>query len=195
MSETLPFALDRLRDIPEEMGVDIDEIDEEQRVEMLAVFEDLYQEMRPVFTQLVRAAYDVPRHTVEEWRRDAISDFENDAFSACFEGYEEEAANSDDLTEADIDASAEAAYMYAIRQRISRNWVKPPTATDGIECVISIRQLPGGEVVSVSIGTCNGDSAVRRSIESAVHRASPLPSPSDPGIFDPDISLTFRPDD
>ena len=133
------------------------------------------------------------------WRAAAstkpIFSSENDAFSACFEGYEEEAANSDDLTEADIDASAEAAYMYAIRQRISRNWVKPPTATDGIECVINIRQLPGGEVVSVSIGTCNGDSAVRRSIESAVHRASPLPSPSDPGIFDPDISLTFRPDD
>jgi colicin import membrane protein len=92
-------------------------------------------------------------------------------------------------------ASAEAAYMFAIQQRISRNWVKPPTATAGIECVVNIRQLPGGEVVSVSIGACNGDAVVRRSIESAVHRASPLPSPSDPSVFDRDIRLTFRPED
>jgi colicin import membrane protein len=92
-------------------------------------------------------------------------------------------------------ASAEAAYMFAIRQRISRNWVKPPTATAGIECVVNIRQLPGGEVVSVSIGACNGDAVVRRSIESAVHRASPLPTPSDPSVFDRDIRLTFKPDE
>ncbi len=92
-------------------------------------------------------------------------------------------------------ANAEAAYMYAIQQRISRNWVKPPTATAGIECVVNIRQLPGGEVVSVNIGTCNADSVVRRSIEAAVHRASPLPTPSDPSVFDRDIRLIFRPEE
>jgi len=92
-------------------------------------------------------------------------------------------------------ATAETAYMFAIQQRISRNWVKPPTATAGIECVVNIRQLPGGEVVSVNIGVCNGDSVVRRSIEAAVHRASPLPAPADPSVFDRDIRLTFRPED
>jgi hypothetical protein len=94
-----------------------------------------------------------------------------------------------------MQADAEAAYLFAIQQRINRNWVKPPTATSGIECVVNIRQLPGGEVVSVSIGACNGDSVVRRSIEAAVHRASPLPAPADPSVFDRDIRLTFRPDD
>lgn len=92
-------------------------------------------------------------------------------------------------------ANAEAAYMFAIQQRISRNWVRPPTARAGLECVVNIRQLPGGEVVSVSIGTCNADSVVRRSIEAAVHRASPLPTPSDPSVFDRDIRLIFRPED
>ena len=94
-----------------------------------------------------------------------------------------------------MQANAKAAYMFAIQQRISRNWVKPPTATAGIECVVNIRQLPGGEVVTVSIGTCNADSAVRRSIEAAVHRASPLPQPADPSVFDRDIRLIFRPDE
>lgn len=94
-----------------------------------------------------------------------------------------------------MQANAKAAYMYAIQQRISRNWVKPPTATAGIECVVNIRQLPGGEVVSVSIGTCNADSAVRSSIEAAVRKASPLPTPADPSVFDRDIRLIFRPEE
>jgi len=92
-----------------------------------------------------------------------------------------------------MQADAKAVYAYAIRQRIMNRWVQPPTATAGIECIVNIRQLPGGEVVSVSIGRCNGDVAVRRSIEAAVHRASPLPSPEDPSVFSRDIRLEFRP--
>lgn len=92
-----------------------------------------------------------------------------------------------------MQADAKAAYAYAIRQRIMNRWVQPPTATAGIECIVNIKQLPGGEVVSVSIGRCNGDVAVRRSIETAVHRASPLPSPEDPSVFSRDIQLEFRP--
>jgi colicin import membrane protein len=92
-------------------------------------------------------------------------------------------------------ADAETAYIFAIRQRIMSNWVQPPTAKAGMECIVNIRQLPGGDVVSVSIGTCNGDSAVRRSIEAAVYRASPLPSPADPSVFSRNIQLEFRPKD
>ena len=91
--------------------------------------------------------------------------------------------------------SAEAAYIFAIQQNISRNWVRPPTAAAGIECIVNIRQLPGGEVVSVSIGACNADAVVRRSIEAAVHKASPLPAPSDPSVFDRNLRLEFRPTD
>jgi len=90
-------------------------------------------------------------------------------------------------------ATAEAAYIFAIQQKIVRNWVKPPTATAGLECIVNVAQLPGGEVVSVSIGTCNGDSTVRRSIEAAVYKASPLPAPSDPSVFDRNLRLEFRP--
>ena len=94
-----------------------------------------------------------------------------------------------------MQANAETAYMFAIQQRISRSWVRPPTATAGTECVVNIRQLPGGEVVSANVSTCNRGEEVRRSIEAAVHRASPLPAPKDPSVFDRDIRLTFRPED
>jgi colicin import membrane protein len=92
-------------------------------------------------------------------------------------------------------ANAKAAYIFAIQQKIARNWVKPPTASAGIECIVNVQQLPGGEVVSVTIGQCNGDSAVRRSIEAAVYKASPLPAPSDPSVFDRNLRLEFRPEE
>ena len=92
-------------------------------------------------------------------------------------------------------ADAKAAYMFAIQRRISSKWVRPPTAITGIECTVSIQQLPGGEVLSVSIGACNGDAVVRRSIENAVRQASPLPSPRDPSVFDRNLTLIFKPAD
>lgn len=119
---------------------------------------------------------DIERQRLENERRRAEAEAESNRLEA-------------------MQANAKAAYMFAIQQRISRNWVKPPTATAGIECVVNIRQLPGGEVVSVGIGTCNGDSAVRSSIEAAVRKASPLPSPADPSVFDRDIRLIFRPEE
>ena len=92
-------------------------------------------------------------------------------------------------------ADAKAAYMFAIRQKIARNWVRPASAEVGLECTVNVRQLPGGEVIDVSIGRCNGDETVRRSIESAVFKASPLPAPRDPGVFDRDLTLIFKPTD
>lgn len=89
---------------------------------------------------------------------------------------------------------AMAVYVTMIGQRIERYWSKPPSAPDGLECEVSVRQSQGGDVISVSIGRCNGDSAVRRSIESAVNLASPLPLPSDPRLFDRNLKIIFKPE-
>lgn len=111
---------------------------------------------------------------------------------------ENEAARQAEL-EADMQrveamtANAKAAYMFAIRQRVMNRWVRPPTATVGVECIAHITQVPGGEVISVRIGRCNGDATVRRSIENAIHLASPLPVPEDPSVFSREITLEFRP--
>jgi colicin import membrane protein len=50
-------------------------------------------------------------------------------------------------------------------------------------------------VTGVSIGECNGDQAVRDSIEAAVYRASPLPPPPDPALFDRHLVINFTPED
>ena len=56
-------------------------------------------------------------------------------------------------------------------------------------------QVPGGEVTGVEIGSCNGDAAVRESIKAAVLRASPLPTPSNPDLFDRSLKFNFHPDE
>jgi colicin import membrane protein len=87
-----------------------------------------------------------------------------------------------------------AKWQALIAAKITQNWRRPPTARPGIECVLNVTQVPGGEVTQVTIGQCNGDEAVRESIEAAVYRASPLPPPPDPALFDRNLTINFKPD-
>ena len=78
-----------------------------------------------------------------------------------------------------MNAGALERYMFSLRQKIERNWVRPASAVQGLVCTVSVRQLPGGVVTSVVVESCNGDEAVRRSVQAAVEKASPLPEPED----------------
>jgi colicin import membrane protein len=82
----------------------------------------------------------------------------------------------------------------AIRGRVQRAWIRPDTARSGIDCTVAVTQTPGGVVSAVEVRACNGDEAVRQSIEDAVRRASPLPAPPDPALFEREIILRFKPD-
>ena len=90
--------------------------------------------------------------------------------------------------------AALASWESLIAAKINRAWLRPPTAKAGIDCMLNVTQVPGGEVTQVSIGQCNGDQAVRESIEAAVYRASPLPPPPDPALFDRSLKIEFKPD-
>ncbi len=101
----------------------------------------------------------------------------------------------EDARLAAMNSGAMAAYQFALKQKIMRNWIAPASALPGIECVVDVRQLRGGDVITVTVGRCNGDAAVRRSIEAAVIKASPLPEPSDPNLFQRDLRITFKPEE
>jgi colicin import membrane protein len=90
---------------------------------------------------------------------------------------------------------AKAEYLSLITARINRAWIRPPSARSGVKCSLHITQIPGGEITHVVVAGCNGDEAVRQSVETAAYRASPLPAPSDPALFDPNIDVTFAPDE
>ena len=87
-----------------------------------------------------------------------------------------------------------AEWSAAIRARIERAWIRPDSARPGLDCTVAVTQAPGGTVLRVAVRSCNGDEAVRQSIEDAVLRASPLPAPPDPALFERELLLRFRPD-
>ena len=101
---------------------------------------------------------------------------------------ENEAMELQDSTEMQI-------YQALITQKVKRNWARPGTARDDLSCVAVVEQITGGEVIGVRIGECNGDEIVRRSIEAAVRRASPLPTPENPLLFLRTFEIEFTIDD
>jgi colicin import membrane protein len=88
-----------------------------------------------------------------------------------------------------------AQWAQAIQARVQRAWIRPPSAKAGLDCLVVVTQVPGGTVVRAEVRSCNGDDAVKQSIEAAVFRASPLPPPPDPALFERTLELRFRPYD
>jgi len=92
------------------------------------------------------------------------------------------------------DQSLLAQYTARINSAIMQNFNLtglPP----GLQCVLRIRMVPGGEVVAVQIATSSGNAVFDQRAADAVTKASPLPAPEDPRLFEKmrDIRLTFKP--
>lgn len=84
----------------------------------------------------------------------------------------------------------------AIRLKIARHWKRPPAARQGMQCTVYARLMPGGRVVATKVVRSSGSGAFDRSVLSAVRRASPLPLPTDPELFEQfrEIQFVFRPE-
>lgn len=85
-------------------------------------------------------------------------------------------------------------YVRMIQDKIERNWTRPLSASSGLDCMVSVVQLPTGDVVDTRVTSCNGDDAVKRSIEAAVRLASPLPRPPNPNLFERNLNVRFKPE-
>ena len=92
-----------------------------------------------------------------------------------------------------VDNSLLGRYTLAIQQAVLQNWLRPDSAQAGIQCNLRIVQIPGGEVIQVSVTSpCNVDDLTRRSIEAAVLKAQPLPYRGYESVFQRDILFKFR---
>ena len=92
--------------------------------------------------------------------------------------------------------SLREAYILAIRQKVERNWIKPAGSGKIDSCEVNVVQAPDGSILNVNFGSCSGSTATyRASIENAVYKASPLPTPGDPGLFERELTFFFNPDD
>jgi colicin import membrane protein len=86
-----------------------------------------------------------------------------------------------------------ARYAAAIQAAVTQNWNRPESAPAGLRCVLNIAQIPGGDVISVTVGSpCNADPATRNSIEQAVMRAAPLPYQGYQDVFQRNIKFNFK---
>lgn len=83
-------------------------------------------------------------------------------------------------------------YSALIQKKIYSNWIVPPSITDSTVCMVSIQQVPGGDVINAKVIKCNGDDAVQQSVVTAVYKSSPLPPPPDPSLFQREFTLTFK---
>lgn len=89
-----------------------------------------------------------------------------------------------------------AGYQAALMNAIMRQWTRPESVRLGQVCQVLIRQIPGGEVVSVEITpSCPFDEQGRRSVEAAILKASPLPYAGFEDVFVRDPVIKFRYED
>jgi colicin import membrane protein len=88
-------------------------------------------------------------------------------------------------------------YTDMIRDRVRRQIIEPPNLQGNPEVEIELRILPGGDVLeaSVRVRRSSGNSAYDSAVERAVIKASPLPVPSDPSLFNQlrELNLKVRP--
>ena len=93
-------------------------------------------------------------------------------------------------------ASEADKYRALIRQKVSRYWNRPPATSTGLRCSVRVRLVPGGEVLEANVVRSSGNPVFDRSVEAAVHRASPLPIPPDPDLFEyfREIEFLFNPE-
>lgn len=95
-----------------------------------------------------------------------------------------------------VDDGLRARYAAALQAAILAKWTRPDTVPLGAICRMSIRQLPGGQVMGVEFGSpCAYDEQGRRSIEAAVLKAQPLPYAGFEEVFSRTLTLNFRAED
>jgi len=95
-------------------------------------------------------------------------------------------------------ASEVDTYTSIMRQTVARYWNRPPSARTGMQVILKIRLLPGGELNSVTISQSSGNAAFDHSAVKAVERAGRFTVPSDSEIFDKHFrafSILFNPED
>ncbi|MFD0739168.1 cell envelope integrity protein TolA [Lysobacter koreensis] len=95
-----------------------------------------------------------------------------------------------------VDTGLQARYAAALQQAILSKWTRPETVPLGAPCRLSIRQLPGGEVMDVQVSSpCSYDEQGQESIKRAVLKAQPLPYAGFEAVFQRNLTLNFRAED
>lgn len=95
-----------------------------------------------------------------------------------------------------VDASLLAKIASDIRNKVSIHF-NQVGMQEGLKTTLTVKLLPGGEVISVTVKNTSGNDIFDRRAVNAVQKASPLPVPDDLDTFERlklrDITFTFEP--
>ncbi len=87
-------------------------------------------------------------------------------------------------------------YSRLIGNKVSQNWIEPPSYKTGQTVLIKVKVSARGEVLSAVIVRGSGDENFDRTAIAAVNKATPLPIPLDPRFFEyiKVFNFLFNPD-
>jgi colicin import membrane protein len=90
---------------------------------------------------------------------------------------------------------AQVDWIDKIRAKIRSNIILPGDIAGNPEAVVSVVQLPTGEVIDAQLRKSSGVRAYDDAVLRAVLKSSPLPRPAQPELFQRTLDLRFRPFD
>ena len=121
-----------------------------------------------------KAAAEKARKDKELKDKQALEEAKRRRQSELFDALEEE----DEFMSQKLSEEAAQSYIAAITNRIEMNWSRPPSARNGMNCILSIQLVPTGKVIDVKVVKSSGNSAFDRSAEQAVKKSGALPRAS-----------------
>lgn len=74
-------------------------------------------------------------------------------------------------------------YRARILAAIGNQWLIPDGTDRTISCVFNLEVTPAGVVTHAQLITSSGNAALDRAAETAIYKASPLPIPKDPAVY------------
>lgn len=109
----------------------------------------------------------------------------------------EQKAQEEARKQAERASALEADFMEQIKAHVSSHWRYPSVVQPEQEVTVRITLVPTGQVIQVVVIKSSGNLALDRSVEQAIHRASPLPTPKDFMVFEKSfrqLTMKFRPE-
>lgn len=100
---------------------------------------------------------------------------------------QEAAANAREI------ATKQSQWAAQLSAAVARKWTRPAANKEDFKCKVHVLLLPDGSVNMANVVESCGSGPLDKSVEDAVYRASPLPKPADPSIFDRDLIINFSP--
>jgi colicin import membrane protein len=88
---------------------------------------------------------------------------------------------------------ANADYIRRIQAKIKGYVVVPPEIAGNPEAIFEVVQLPTGEIIDAQLRKSSGNRAYDEAVQRAIIKASPLPRPDSPDLFQRSLTLKFRP--